>query len=67
MSEAKLKRCLGVQRLALLTVVCLLVQCTPPTLVRQGPPAPQAPESAQAPTLTPQEQLDLFNTFLDRA
>jgi len=30
-------------------------------------PPPQVQEGRQAPTLAPEEQLELFNTFLDRA
>ena len=51
-------------RLALLTCVCLQAQCTPVERAHQGPP--QVPESTQPQTLTPEEQLELFNTFLDR-
>jgi len=55
------------RRLTLLTLVCLLAQCTPLPPAQQTPLAPQARESMQMPTPTPQEQLDLFNTYLDRA
>ena len=64
---AQLKRSRVLRRLTLLTFVCLLAQCTSIPSVQQTPPAPQARDSTQTQTLTPQEQLDLFNTFLDRA
>ena len=55
------------RRLAVLAFVCLLAQCTLTGPGHQAPPPPQALESAQASTPTPEEQLELLNTFLDRA
>jgi len=55
------------RRLAVLTFACLLAQCTLTGPGHQVSPPPQALESAQAPTPTPEEQLELLNTFLDRA
>jgi len=55
------------RRLAVLAFVCLLAQCTLTGPGHQAPPPPQALESAQALTPTPEEQLELLNTFLDRA
>ncbi len=49
--------------LASLLYVCLLAQCTP---TEHRAPPPQVQESTQAQILTPEEQLELFNTFLDR-
>jgi hypothetical protein len=63
-SEAGHARSPFLRCLALLAYVCLLAQCTP-TEHRALPP--QVQENTQAQTLTPEEQLDLFNTFLDRA
>jgi hypothetical protein len=47
-----------------LLLVCLLAQCTP---TEHRAPSPQVQENTQAQILTPEAQLDLFNTFLDRA
>ena len=55
------------RRLAVLAFVCLLAQCTLTGPGHQAPPPPQALESAQASAPTPEEQLELLNTFLDRA
>ncbi|MBI3797044.1 MAG: hypothetical protein HY268_08765 [Deltaproteobacteria bacterium] len=54
-------------RLVLLTFVCFLAQCSPIPPPQQIPSEPQAREATQIPAITPQEELDLFNAFLDRA
>ncbi len=67
MSEPKLVRRFFLVRLVSLFCVCLLAQCTLPEPPPQELPPPQVQEGRQAPTLAPEEQLELFNTFLDRA
>jgi hypothetical protein len=44
-----------------LPFLLLLAQCTVAEHPPQAPPFPQTPESAEPLTLTPEEQLELFN------
>lgn len=47
-------------------LVSVLAQCTLLERPPQVRPPPQIQESTQTQSLTPEEQLELFNTFLDR-
>ena len=65
MREAGHARSLFLRCLALLAYICLLAQCTLPEHSPQVSLPPQVQKSTQTLTLTPEEQLELFNTFLD--
>ncbi len=67
MCEPEPKRSVLLLHLAGLFLVSLLAQCTLPEHSPHVSSPPQVQESMQTPTLMPEEQLELFNTFLDRA
>jgi hypothetical protein len=46
-----------------LAILCLLTHCTPRDPTHTPPPVP-VPD--RVPSLTPEEQLELFNCFLER-
>jgi hypothetical protein len=53
----------GLRSLVGLAVLGVLTQCTPPGVVPRPPPVSV---QNQTPLLTPEEQLELFNRFVDQ-